>query len=57
LQEMSGRWVVEPDPASAVGMATLLRFDISVQVRCAGCGSACNVNSNLTAHAAALTGR
>lgn len=30
---MSGRWVMEPDPSSAVGMATLLRFDISVQVR------------------------
>lgn len=34
---MSGRWVVEPDPSSAVGMATLLRFDITVQV----CNSAC----------------
>ncbi|KAL4425806.1 hypothetical protein ABPG75_009822 [Micractinium tetrahymenae] len=31
FQEMSGRWVVEPDPSSAVGMATLLRFDISVR--------------------------
>lgn len=28
---MSGRWVVEPDPSSAVGMATLLRFDICVR--------------------------
>jgi hypothetical protein len=32
LQELSGRWVVEPDPGSAVGMATLLRFDITLQV-------------------------
>lgn len=31
FKEMSGRWVVEPDPSSAVGMATLLRFDITVQ--------------------------
>ncbi|KAL4445809.1 hypothetical protein ABPG77_009008 [Micractinium sp. CCAP 211/92] len=31
FQEMSGRWVVEPDPSSAVGMATLLRFDICVR--------------------------
>jgi hypothetical protein len=32
---MSGRWVVEPDPSSAVGMATLLRFDVSVRPRVA----------------------
>ena len=38
--------MVEPDPASAVGMATLLRFDISVQVGCASCGRACDVSSN-----------
>lgn len=31
-QELSGRWVVEPDPSSAASMATLLRFDITVQV-------------------------
>lgn len=39
-QEMSGRWVMEPDPSSAVGMATLLRFDISVRVS-AGCAGLC----------------
>ncbi|KAL4859881.1 hypothetical protein ACK3TF_000138 [Chlorella vulgaris] len=35
FKELSGRWVVEPDPSSAASMATLLRFDITVQPKIA----------------------
>lgn len=28
---LSGRWIVEPDPRSSAGMATILRYDISLQ--------------------------
>jgi hypothetical protein len=31
--ELSGRWVVEPDPAAAAGSATRLRYDISLKPR------------------------
>jgi hypothetical protein len=31
--ELAGRWVVEPDPSSAAGTATVLRYDICIQPR------------------------
>lgn len=50
LQELSGRWVVEPAPGGAGGQSTLLRYEISLQpwltlpntiTRCGGEAAAC----------------
>lgn len=31
FKQLQGRWIVEPDPSSAVGMGTILRYEILVQ--------------------------
>lgn len=31
FKQLSGRWIVEPDPSSAAGMSSILRYEVSLQ--------------------------